>query len=212
MVAVPSVMAQTLVSASTSIGSCRRRARSLRVATLMAGVHGVTSNSGQSCNAATRMLVPNSRMAEVLATAKAAAEATTVGAPDRGAALGSVISAAQWDKIETLIAKGIDEGATVVAGGLGKPEGLATGYCVKPAVLGGVNNQMTVAREEIFGPVLTILATPRWTRRWTRRWRSPTTRPTACRPVCRAATWTPPARWRHACAPARSTSTAPRPT
>jgi len=118
----------------------------------------VMSNSGQSCNAPTRMLVPNSRMDEALAIAKAAAEATTVGDPvSSGAALGPVISAAQWDKIESLIAKGIDEGATVVAGGLGKPAGLETGYYVKPTVLGHVNNQMTVAREEIFGPVLTIL-------------------------------------------------------
>ncbi len=123
-----------------------------------AGVRGVMSNSGQSCNAPTRMLVPNDRMDEALAIAKAAAEATTVGEPvASGAALGPVISAAQWDKIETLIAKGIDEGATVVAGGLGKPAGLETGYYVKPTVLGHVNNQMTVAREEIFGPVLTIL-------------------------------------------------------
>ena len=122
-----------------------------------AGVRGVMNNSGQSCNAPTRMLVPNSRMAEALAIAKTVAEATTVGAPDSGAALGPVISATQWDKIETLIAKGIDEGATVVAGGLGKPEGLDKGYYVKPTVLGHVNNQMTVAREEIFGPVLTIL-------------------------------------------------------
>ncbi len=122
-----------------------------------AGVRGVMSNSGQSCNAPTRMLVPNSRMAEVLAIAEAAAEAPTVGAPDSGAAIGPVISAAHWDKIETLIAKGIDEGATVVAGGLGKPEGLDKGWYVKPTVLGHVNNQMTVAREEIFGPVLTIL-------------------------------------------------------
>ena len=123
-----------------------------------AGVRGVMSNSGQSCNAPTRMLVPNSRMDEALAIAKAAAEATTVGDPvASGAALGPVISAAQWDKIETLIAKGIDEGATVVAGGLGKPDGLDKGYYVKPTVLGHVNNQMTVAREEIFGPVLTIL-------------------------------------------------------
>jgi aldehyde dehydrogenase (NAD+) len=122
-----------------------------------AGVRGVMNNSGQSCNAPTRMLVPNSRMDEALAIAKAVAEATTVGAPDSGAALGPVISATQWDKIETLIAKGIEEGATVVAGGLGKPAGLEKGYYVKPTVLGHVNNQMTVAREEIFGPVLTIL-------------------------------------------------------
>lgn len=122
-----------------------------------AGVRGVMNNSGQSCNAPTRMLVPNSRMDEALAAAKAAAEATTVGAPDSGAAIGPVISRNQWDKIETLIAKGIEEGATVVAGGLGKPAGLDTGFYVKPTVLGHVNNQMTVAREEIFGPVVSIL-------------------------------------------------------
>ena len=122
-----------------------------------AGVMGVMGNSGQSCNAPTRMLVPNSRMAEALAIAKAAAEATTVGTPDSGAALGPVVSAAQWDKIQALILKGIEEGATVVAGGPGKPVGLETGYYVKPTVLGHVNNTMTVAREEIFGPVLTIL-------------------------------------------------------
>lgn len=122
-----------------------------------AGVRGVMGNSGQSCNAPTRMLVPNARMDEALAIAKAAAEATTVGAPDSGAAIGPVISATQWDKIQTLIAKGIEEGATVVAGGPGKPDGLATGYYVKPTVLGHVNNRMTVAREEIFGPVLSIL-------------------------------------------------------
>ena len=122
-----------------------------------AGVRGVMNNSGQSCNAPTRMLVPHARMAEALAIAKAAAEATTVGAPDSGAQLGPVISATQWNKIQGLIEKGIAEGATVVAGGPGKPAGLEVGYYVKPTVLGGVHNQMTVAREEIFGPVLTIL-------------------------------------------------------
>lgn len=124
---------------------------------ITAGVQGVMLNSGQSCNAPTRMLVPNSRLAEALAIAKEVAEATTVGDPASGAALGPVISATQWDKIQTLIHKGIEEGATVVAGGPGKPKGLETGYYVKPTVLGNVNNQMTVAREEIFGPVLTIL-------------------------------------------------------
>ena len=122
-----------------------------------AGVRGVMGNSGQSCNAPTRMLVPKARMTEALAIAKAAAEATTVGDPASGAALGPVISAAQWDKIQTLIHKGIEEGATVVAGGPGKPAGLETGYYIKPTVLGNVNNTMTVAREEIFGPVLAIL-------------------------------------------------------
>ena len=121
------------------------------------GVRGVMGNSGQSCNAPTRMLVPNDRMDEALAIAKAAAEATSVGAPDSGAALGPVISATQWAKIQGLIETGIREGATLVAGGPGKPAGLETGYYVKPTILGHVNNQMTVAREEIFGPVLTIL-------------------------------------------------------
>ena len=121
------------------------------------GVRSVMSNSGQSCNAPTRMLVPNARMDEALAIAKTVAEATTVGDPATDAAMGPVVSATQWDKIQTLILKGIEEGATLVAGGPGKPEGLGKGYYVRPTVLGNVNNQMTVAREEIFGPVLVIL-------------------------------------------------------
>ena len=121
------------------------------------GVRGVMGNSGQSCNAPTRMLVPNSRMAEALAIAREAAEATTVGDPASGAALGPVISSTQWGKIQALINKGIEEGATVVAGGPGKPAGLETGYYVKPTVLANVTNEQTVAREEIFGPVLTII-------------------------------------------------------
>ena len=122
-----------------------------------AAVRGVMSNSGQSCNAPTRLLVPNAKMDEVLAIAKEVAEATTVGAPDSGAALGPVISATQWDKIQTLIHKGIEEGASVVAGGPGKPAGLQTGFYVKPTVLKVANNQATVAREEIFGPVLVVI-------------------------------------------------------
>jgi aldehyde dehydrogenase (NAD+) len=121
------------------------------------GVRGVMSNSGQSCNAPTRLLVPKAQMAEALALAKTAAEATTVGAPDSGAALGPVVSATQWDKIQTLIHKGMEEGATLVAGGPGRPDGLDKGYYVRPTVLGDVNNTMTVAREEIFGPVLVII-------------------------------------------------------
>jgi aldehyde dehydrogenase (NAD+) len=122
-----------------------------------AGVRGVMQNSGQSCNAPTRMLVPNAKMAEALAVAKEVAEATTVGAPDSGAALGPVISATLWVKFQTLINRGIEVGAKVVAGGPGKPAGLETGYYVKPTVLGPVTNDKTVAREEIFGPVLTII-------------------------------------------------------
>ncbi|HOW49553.1 MAG TPA: aldehyde dehydrogenase family protein [Rubrivivax sp.] len=124
---------------------------------VVGGVRGVMQNSGQSCNAPTRMLVPNARMAEALAAAKEAAEATTVGAPDSGAAIGPVVSAAQWDKIQTLINRGIEEGAKVVAGGPGKPSGLEAGYYVKPTVLGPVPNSATVAREEIFGPVLVVV-------------------------------------------------------
>ena len=122
-----------------------------------AGVRGVMNNSGQSCNAPTRLLVPKARMNEALAIARKAAEAITVGAPDSGATLGPVVSAAQWDKIQTLIGKGLEEGATLVAGGPGRPAGLDQGYYVKPTVLGGVTNEMTVAREEIFGPVLVII-------------------------------------------------------
>ncbi len=81
----------------------------------------------------------------------------TVGAPDSGAVIGPVVSKAQWNKIQGLIQTGLDEGATLVAGGLGKPEGLDKGYFVKPTVLADVTNQMTVAREEIFGPVLVII-------------------------------------------------------
>ncbi|MBN8509003.1 MAG: aldehyde dehydrogenase family protein [Burkholderiales bacterium] len=121
------------------------------------GVRGVMQNSGQSCNAPTRMLVPNSRMNEAVAIAKQVAEATTVGAPDSGAAIGPVVSATQWDKIQTLINRGIEEGAPLVAGGPGKPAGLDTGYYVKPTVLGPVRNDAIVAREEIFGPVLVLI-------------------------------------------------------
>lgn len=121
------------------------------------GVRAVMTNSGQSCNAPTRMLAPRARMDEVLAIAKAAAEATTVGAPDSGATIGPVVSGAQWDKIQTLINRGLAEGATLVAGGPGRPEGLSKGWFVRPTVFGHVRNEMTIAREEIFGPVLVVL-------------------------------------------------------
>lgn len=121
------------------------------------GVKGVMQNSGQSCNAPTRMLAPNSHMDEVIAIARATAEATTVGDPNGNAQIGPVVSSAQWNKIQGLIQKGIDEGATLVTGGPGRPEGLHRGYFVKPTVFAGVTNDMTIAREEIFGPVLTIL-------------------------------------------------------
>jgi aldehyde dehydrogenase (NAD+) len=122
-----------------------------------AGVKAVMMNSGQSCNAPTRMLVPGSRMAEVKEIAKAAAEAHTVGDPTGNAAMGPVVSETQFDKIQGLIRKGIEEGATLVTGGPGRPEGLDKGYYVKPTVFADVTSDMTIAKEEIFGPVLAIL-------------------------------------------------------
>jgi aldehyde dehydrogenase (NAD+) len=121
------------------------------------GVRVVMTNSGQSCNAPTRMLAPLTKMNEVIAIARAAAEATTVGDPHGNAQMGPVVSETQWRKIQGLIQKGIDEGATLVAGGAGKPKGLEKGYYVKPTVFANVTNAMTIAREEIFGPVLSIL-------------------------------------------------------
>jgi aldehyde dehydrogenase (NAD+) len=112
-------------------------------------------NSGQSCNAPSRMLVPNSRMDEAIAIAQQTAGAVKVG--DDASAIGPVASKAQFDKIQGLIQKGIDEGATVAVGGAGRPDGLDTGYYVKPTVFAHVTNDMTIAREEIFGPVLCIL-------------------------------------------------------
>ena len=121
------------------------------------GVKNVMQNSGQSCNAPTRMIAPFAHMDQVVEIARAAAESTTVGDPKGNAELGPVVSEVQWNKIQGLIAKGIEEGAKLVAGGTGRPEGLETGYYVKPTVFAGVTNDMTIAREEIFGPVVAIL-------------------------------------------------------
>ncbi|MBV1892433.1 MAG: aldehyde dehydrogenase family protein, partial [Ilumatobacteraceae bacterium] len=122
------------------------------------GVFSCYLNSGQTCIAHTRMLVPNSRYDEAVALAAAAADATEVGSPsDEGMHLGPLISQTQWDRVQSYIQKGVDEGAVIAAGGLGKPEGRETGYFVKPTVLANVTNDMTVAQEEIFGPVLSII-------------------------------------------------------
>jgi aldehyde dehydrogenase (NAD+) len=121
------------------------------------GIRSVMMNSGQSCNAPTRMLVPGKKMDEVIAIAKETADSHTVGDPNGNAQLGPVISETQWNKIQGLIQKGIDEGATLVAGGTGRPEGLDKGYYVKPTVFANVTNDMTIAKEEIFGPVVAIL-------------------------------------------------------
>jgi aldehyde dehydrogenase (NAD+) len=121
------------------------------------GVKHVMQNSGQSCNAPTRMLVPSKKMGEAIVIAKEAAESTTVGDPNGNAAIGPVVNKTQWEKIQRLIKAGIDEGATLVTGGLGRPEGLDKGFYVKPTVFANVNNEMSIAREEIFGPVVSIL-------------------------------------------------------
>lgn len=122
-----------------------------------AGVANMMPNSGQSCNAPSRMLVPNSRMDEAITIAREAAEQVRVGSPDDATAIGPVASRAQFDKVQRLIQQGIDEGATVIAGGPGRPAGLDKGYFVKPTVFANVTNDMTIAKEEIFGPVLCIL-------------------------------------------------------
>ncbi len=122
------------------------------------GVLGMMSNSGQSCNAPSRMLVPAGRQDEAIAIAKAAAATVKVGDPTaEGTVIGPVVSEVQYNKIQGLIQKGIEEGATLVAGGPGRPDGLNKGYYVRPTVFANVTNDMTIAREEIFGPVLSIL-------------------------------------------------------
>lgn len=121
-------------------------------------VFGMCMNSGQSCNAPTRMLVPNARMDEAAAIAKAAAENVKVGDPAaEGTVIGPVVSEVQFGKIQNLIQKGIDEGARLEIGGTGRPDGLNAGYYIKPTVFSHVTNDMSIAQEEIFGPVLSLI-------------------------------------------------------
>ncbi|MEM7339926.1 MAG: aldehyde dehydrogenase family protein [Actinomycetota bacterium] len=119
---------------------------------------GMCTNSGQSCNAGTRMLVPAAQMDEAIAAAGEAMSAVVVGPPDGdGTMIGPVVSEAQWNKIQDLIHVGIDEGATLVTGGPGRPDGLESGYYVKPTLFANVTNDMRIAQEEIFGPVLVLI-------------------------------------------------------
>lgn len=121
-------------------------------------VRSCFSNSGQSCNAPTRLLVPADRQAEVAEIARETASKVRVGDPNAaGTDLGPVVSALQFDKIQLLIQAGIDEGATLITGGLGRPTGLEQGYFVQPTIFTDVRNDMTIAREEVFGPVLVIM-------------------------------------------------------
>ena len=118
----------------------------------------VFQNSGQSCNAPTRMLVPEAKLAEVEAIARRVAETVVVGDPaSPKTTVGPVVSKLQFDRVEGFIGKGIAEGARLICGGTGRPDGLTKGYFVKPTIFSQVRNDMTVAREEIFGPVLCIL-------------------------------------------------------
>ena len=122
------------------------------------GVIHVMGNSGQSCNAPTRMLVPRSRHDEALKIAKSALEKINVGDPiDVNSDLGPLVSKNQFDKVQKLIKKGIEEGANLVAGGTGRPNGYEKGFYARPTIFGNVSNQMVIAKEEIFGPVLAII-------------------------------------------------------
>lgn len=122
------------------------------------GVRQLFSNSGQSCNAPSRMLVPSNKYEDTVNLAKAAAEKTIVGQPnDDNTIIGPVANVKQFNKIQELIEKGINEGAELIIGGLGKPDSFDKGFYIKPTIFGNVKNDMTIAQEEIFGPVLCII-------------------------------------------------------
>ncbi len=122
------------------------------------GIIRCFNNTGQSCNAPTRMLVERSRYDQAVEEAKSAAESITVGAAaSEGRHIGPLVSEMQFEKVQGLIQKGIDEGARLVAGGMGRPEGLNRGFFVLPTVFADCKNDMTVMREEIFGPVLSMM-------------------------------------------------------
>ncbi|AGI66673.1 aldehyde dehydrogenase [Octadecabacter antarcticus 307] len=123
------------------------------------GITRCFNNTGQSCNAPTRMLVERSRYDEAVGQAVAAANAISVNAAsESGRHIGPLVSQMQFDKVQDLIQKGIDEGAKLVAGGVGRPEGLNRGFFVKPTVFADCNNDMNIMREEVFGPVLSMMA------------------------------------------------------
>ena len=123
-----------------------------------AGANHCFMNTGQSCNAPTRMLVSSKNYDQAVEIAIEAANSTVVGSPeDEGVKIGPISNKVQYEKVQRLIQIGIDEGARLVAGGLGRPDGLSKGYFARPTVFADVTNDMTIAREEIFGPVLSIL-------------------------------------------------------
>lgn len=127
-------------------------------AAIKTGVVSMMANTGQSCNAPSRMLVPAKLYEEAVKIAKAVAEKPVVGDPKADSTtMGPVANKTQFDKIQRLLQKGVEEGATVVIGGPGRPAGLDKGYFIKPTIFANVNNEMTIAREEIFGPVLVMI-------------------------------------------------------
>jgi aldehyde dehydrogenase (NAD+) len=127
-------------------------------AAVMAGVHACNTNAGQNCQSPTRMLIPREQRDVAYAAAREAIASIRLGDPlSPASTMGPLVSQAQYDKVQALIQAGIDDGATLVAGGLGRPDGLEHGYYVRPTVFGDVTPQMRIAREEIFGPVLSIL-------------------------------------------------------
>ncbi len=160
-IAVAKASANTVKRVSQELGgkSANIILRDTDIAQAVAdGVEYCMDNSGQSCNAPTRMLVPNESMDIAIEAARGAAEKLIVGDPtDEKTDLGPVVSKVQFDKIQTLIQKGIDEGATLVSGGVGRPAHLSKGYYVQVTVFANANNNMTIAREEIFGPVITLI-------------------------------------------------------
>ncbi len=123
------------------------------------GVHACNTNAGQNCQSPTRMLVPRSQQAAAFAAAREAVDSIRLGDPlDPATTMGPLVSQAQFDRVQALVKSGIDEGAILVAGGLGRPAVVGKGYFVRPTVFGNVTRHMRIAREEIFGPVLSILA------------------------------------------------------
>ncbi|RZS84116.1 aldehyde dehydrogenase family protein [Pigmentiphaga kullae] len=128
-------------------------------AAVIAGVHACNTNAGQNCQSPTRMLIPRNRRDEAFAAAREAVAAIRLGDPmDPACTMGPLVSQAQFDKVQQLIRSGMDDGATLVAGGTGRPPGLERGYYVLPTVFGDVTPDMRIAREEVFGPVLSIMS------------------------------------------------------
>jgi aldehyde dehydrogenase (NAD+) len=127
-------------------------------AAVVQGVHACYTNAGQNCQSPTRMLVPRAQQEAAFEAAREAVASIRLGEPlDPASTMGPLVSQAQYEKVQALIQAGIDEGATLVAGGLGRPEQVERGYYVRPTVFGGVTRDMRIAREEIFGPVLSIM-------------------------------------------------------